>query len=64
MESKEHRTKTVFGEQFKKSLQNNPNIDAIEKEGFDGDNNFIDYFMIIGVMWTLYCHPTNAYING
>ena len=59
MESKEHRTKTVFGEQFKKSLQNNPNIDAIEKEGFDGDNNFIDYFMIIGVKPEIY---KNSYL--
>ena len=49
MESKEHRTKTVINEKFEKKASNSLNVADIEKEGFDGDNNFIDYFMVFGV---------------
>lgn len=48
METKEYRNKTVISDKFKSTINNNSNIAEIEKEGFDGDNNFIDYFMIIG----------------
>ena len=49
MESKEHRTKSVTNKQSKNINPNISKVDEIEKEGFDGDNNFIDYFLIIGV---------------
>ena len=48
METKEYRNKTVISDKFKSTINNNSNIAEIEKEGFDGDNNFIDYFMILG----------------
>ena len=49
MEPNEHRNKTVIDEKHKMQSSNIQTIAEIEKEGFDGDNNFIDYFMIIGV---------------
>ena len=48
METKEYRNKTVISDKYKSTINNSSNIAEIEKEGFDGDNNFIDYFMIIG----------------
>ena len=49
MESKEHRNKTIVMLKPKSTNSFSTNVTEIEKEGFDGDNNFIDYFMIIGV---------------
>ena len=59
MELKEHRTKTVVDDIYKKPNKNHSNVAEIEKEGFDGDNNFIDYFMIIGVKPEIY---KNSYL--
>ena len=49
METKGQRAKTVIEEKYSRLNSNLPNVSEIEKEGFDEDNNFIDYFMIIGV---------------
>ena len=57
--SKDHRTQTVKNPKFSKINQNYSNVDEIEKERFDGDNNFIDYFIIIGVKPEIY---KNSYL--
>ena len=49
MESIEHGNKTITIPKSKNTNSYSTNVTEIEKEGFDGDNNFIDYFMIIGV---------------
>jgi len=48
-DNKEQRSKTVIEEKYGRLNSGLPNVSEIEKEGFDEDNNFIDYFMIIGV---------------
>ena len=54
-----HSSKTLVDQMHKKlSLKNSKN-DEIEKEAFDGDNNFIDYFMTIGVKPEIY---KNSYL--
>ena len=49
MEYKENRNKTIVTPKHNSMNTYSSNVAEIEKEGFDGDNNFIDYFMIIGV---------------
>ena len=54
-----HSSKTLVDQMHKKlSLKNSKN-DEIEKEAFDDDNNFIDYFMVIGVKPEIY---KNSYL--
>ena len=54
-----HSTKTIANENNKKLSSFNSKVDEIEKEVFDGDNNFIDYFMTIGVKPEIY---KNSYL--
>ena len=48
MEVKEHRTRTVIDDRFKSLKSTSSNVTDIEKERFDSDNNFIDYFLVLG----------------
>ena len=48
MDSKEFGNQSLVNDKRFSSSSNNPINAEIEKESFDGDNNFIDYFMIIG----------------
>ena len=54
-----HSTKAIANENNKKLSAFNSKVDEIEKEAFDGDNNFIDYFMTIGVKPEIY---KNSYL--
>ena len=49
MENKGNRTNTVYDEKYRNANELNQKIVEIQKEEFDGDNNFIDYFIVIGV---------------
>ena len=47
-EKKDKRNKTVIDDKFKKLNSTGSNVSEIEKERFESDNNFIDYFLILG----------------
>ena len=49
MEEKiDKRNKTVIGDKLKTLNSTGSNVSEIEKERFESDNNFIDYFLVLG----------------
>ena len=54
MEVKEYRTRTVKDERYKTLNSTGANVSEIEKERFEGDNNFIDYFLVLGAKPEIY----------